>query len=77
MTTSLRSTKKATCIKCKRAVYVVIIDGARAFADAEMITVITLDAKPTKIQARRSHNEVCGLYVARSAALAKVKSERG
>lgn len=55
-------TRKHTCAKCKRTVYVVVIDGARVETDPELISVVPFDGAPRKIMARRSHAEMCTRY---------------
>lgn len=64
-------TQKATCSKCKRTVYVVIVDGVRVETDPELISVIPFEVHPAKkIMARRSHGEMCMKYQSEAARIA-------
>jgi hypothetical protein len=58
-----KKTIKHTCQDCRRTVYLITLDdGARVFVDPELITVVPFVGAPRKINARRSHGELCLTY---------------
>ncbi len=69
-----KKTIKLTCQECRRTVYVITLDdGSRVFVDPELITVVPFTGAPKKINARRSHSELCLTYQL-AAERAKIKA---
>lgn len=70
-----RGITKSTCAKCRRTVYVVVINSVKVTTDPELITVVQDGKTPAaKIFARRSHDENCERYQ-HEAARAKLRAQ--